>query len=73
MAERKKTPRNTWGVQSAVVSLLAGDGFRTDGPVRPRLHLFRVIYYVNFIAGWREAFRAWRERREDVRVKMETR
>ncbi len=37
-------PRNFLGVQSAVVSLLAGDVFRS-GPVRPRLYLFRVIYY----------------------------
>jgi flavin-dependent dehydrogenase len=65
-------PRNTWGVQSAVVSLLAGDVFRTDGPVPPRLRLFRVLYYVSFVAGWRAAFRAWRGRREDVRVTVGT-
>ena len=60
-------PRNFLGVQSAVVSLLAGDVFRA-GPVRPRLYLFRVIYYVNFIAQWPTAFRAWRKRRHDIRV-----
>jgi len=60
-------PRNFFGVQSAVVSLLAGDVFRA-GPVRPRLYLFRVIYYVNFIGQWPTAFRAWRKRREDIRV-----
>jgi flavin-dependent dehydrogenase len=60
-------PRNFLGVQSAVVSLLAGDVFRA-GPVRPRLYLFRVIYYVNFIAQWPTAFRAWRKRRRDIRV-----
>ncbi len=65
-------PRNVWGVQSAVVSLLAGDVFRTDGPVRPRLMLFRGIYYFNFIARWPEAYRAWRKRREDIRVPVET-
>jgi flavin-dependent dehydrogenase len=63
-------PRNFFGVQSAVVSLLAGDVFR-DGPVRPRLMLFRVIYYVNFIAQWPTAFRAWRQRRQDIRVSGE--
>jgi hypothetical protein len=61
-------PRNVWGVQSAVVSLLAGDVFRREGPVRPRLYLFRAIYYVNFIAQWPTAFRAWRKRRQDIRV-----
>ena len=60
-------PRNFLGVQSAVVSLLAGDVFRA-GPVRPRLYLFRVIYYVNFMAQWPTAFRAWRKRRQDIRV-----
>ena len=60
-------PRNFLGVQSAVVSLLAGDVFRA-GPVRPRLYLFRAIYYVNFIAHWPTAFRAWRKRRQDIRV-----
>jgi flavin-dependent dehydrogenase len=64
-------PRNFMGVQSAVVSLLAGDVFR-DGPVRPRLYLFRAIYYINFIAQWPTAFRAWRKRREDIRVTSET-
>ena len=64
-------PRNFLGVQSAVVSLLAGDVFRA-GPVRPRLYLFRVIYYVNFIAQWPTAFRAWRKRRQDIRVSGET-
>jgi flavin-dependent dehydrogenase len=60
-------PRNFMGVQSAVVSLLAGDVFRA-GPVRPRLYLFRVIYYVNFISQWPSALRAWRQRKRDIRV-----
>jgi flavin-dependent dehydrogenase len=63
-------PRNFLGVQSAVVSLLAGDVFRA-GPVRPRLYLFRAIYYANFIAHWPTAFRAWRKRRQDIRVPAE--
>jgi flavin-dependent dehydrogenase len=58
-------PRNVFGVQSAVVSLLAGDVFRS-GPVRPRLYLFRVIYYLNFLATLPTALRAWRKRRRDI-------
>ncbi len=61
-------PRDFLGVQSAVVSLLAGDVFRGGGPVRPRLYLFRVIYYINFISQWPTAFRAWRKRQVDIRV-----
>ena len=60
-------PSNVFGVQSAVVSLLAGDVFR-DGPVRPRLYLFRVIYYLNFVADLPTAFRAWRKRQRDIQV-----
>jgi flavin-dependent dehydrogenase len=64
-------PRNVLGVQSAVISLLAGDVFRA-GPVRPRLYLFRAIYYANFIVHWPAAFRAWRKRRQDIRASFDT-
>jgi len=63
-------PRNVFGVQSAVVSLLAGDVFRS-GPVRPRLYLFRVIYYLNFLATLPTALRAWRKHRRDIRPEDE--
>lgn len=64
-------PRNVFGVQSAVVSLLAGDVFRA-GPVRPRLYLFRVIYYLNFLADLPTSFRAWRKRQHDIQVPGES-
>ena len=64
-------PRNVFGVQSAVVSLLAGDVFR-GGPVRPRLYLFRVIYYLNFLADLPASFRAWRQRERDIQVPGES-
>ena len=64
-------PRNVFGVQSAVVSLLAGDVFRA-GPVRPRLYLFRVIYYLNFLADLPNSLRAWRKRQRDIEVPGES-
>ena len=64
-------PRNVFGVQSAVVSLLAGDVFRV-GPVRPRLYLFRVIYYLNFLTHLPTSLRAWRKRQRDIRVPHES-
>ena len=64
-------PSNFLGVQSAVVSLLAGDVFRA-GPVRPRLYLFRAIYYASFVAHWPTAFRAWRKRQHDMRASYES-
>jgi flavin-dependent dehydrogenase len=65
-------PRNPLGVRSAVISLLAGDVFRA-GPVRPRLYLFRALYYANFLAHWPTAFRAWRKRRRDIRESFDAR
>ncbi len=59
-------PKNLLGVQSAVVSFLAGDVFRS-GPVRPRLYLFRAIYYLFSLAALRTSVRAWRRRREAIR------
>ncbi len=59
-------PKNLFGVQSAVVSFLAGDVFRR-GPVMPRLYLFRGIYYAFSLARLRTSVRAWRRRREAIR------
>ena len=63
-------PRNLFGVQSAIVSLLAGDVFRW-GPVRSRLYLFRLIYYLNALGALPTAFRAWRNRKRDLKVSLE--
>ena len=63
-------PRNVLGVQSAVISLLAGDVFRA-GPILPRLYLFRVIYYANFLSALPTAFRAWRKHRRDIQTTAE--
>jgi flavin-dependent dehydrogenase len=59
-------PRNLLGVQSAVVSFLAGDVFRF-APVMPRLYLFRGIYYFFCATHLATSFRAWRRRREAIR------
>jgi flavin-dependent dehydrogenase len=63
-------PRNPFGVQTAIVSLLAGDVFRW-GPVGPRLYLFRMLYYLNALMALPTALRAWRNRRRDTRVSLE--
>jgi hypothetical protein len=63
-------PRNVFGVQSAIVSLLAGDVFRS-GPVRPRLYLFRVLYYLNVLGALPTAFRVWQTRRRDIKLSIE--
>lgn len=63
-------PRNLFGVQSAVVSLLAGDVFRW-GQVRPRLYLFRLFYYMTALAALPTAWRTWHRRRSDAKVSIE--
>lgn len=63
-------PRNLFGVQSAVVSLLAGDVFRR-GPVRPRLYLFRALYYLDSLRALPTAWRAWHARRRAVKLSIE--
>jgi hypothetical protein len=40
--------------------------------VRPRLYLFRVIYYLNFFSDLPASIRAWRKRRRDIQVPAES-
>ena len=67
MRDLLMAPRNPLGVQSAVISLLAGD---VDGrvPVAARILLFRAIYYAGVAASPLRAWRAWRRRLVDVRT-----
>ena len=58
-------PRNVLGVQSAVISLLAGDVFRV-GSVHRRLYFFRAIYYFNCLISLPTALRAWRNRKRVI-------
>jgi flavin-dependent dehydrogenase len=58
-------PRNFLGVQSAVISLLAGDVFHR-GAVHRRLYLFRAIYYVSCLLSLPTAVRAWRNRKRVI-------
>jgi len=39
--------------------------------VRSRLYLFRVIYYLNALGALPTAFRAWRNRKRDLKVSLE--
>ena len=61
-------PRNVLGVQGAVTSLLAGQVFEKSGPVRPRLRIFRVIYYAKCMASLPTAWLAWRNRKRAVQA-----
>jgi len=59
-------PRNILRVQEALLSLLAGDVFRSRA-VHVRLLFFKTVYYVNGLRAFRETLAAWRRRRAAAR------
>jgi hypothetical protein len=59
-------PRNVMGIESAVISFLAGDVFE-NGPVWRRLLAFRGLYYLTSLASLPTAVRAWALRRRNIR------
>ena len=60
-------PRNTWQVEQAVISMLAGDVF-DNAAVRRRLRVFRAIYYFTAATMTPKALRAWWRRRRGLRA-----
>jgi flavin-dependent dehydrogenase len=59
-------PRNIFRVQEALLSLLAGDVFRSRA-VHARLLLFKAVYYANELFSLRRSLAAWRRRRMAAR------
>ncbi len=57
------SPRNTFRMEEAILSLLAADIFRGT-PIRRPLFLFKVIYYISSIINWRESLASYRQRRK---------
>ncbi len=55
-------PRNIFGIEEAVLSMLAGDLYRKNTIDFP-LFLFKVLYYINFIAQWKENWKAYKRRK----------
>jgi flavin-dependent dehydrogenase len=55
-------PNNQWGIQSAVISLLAGDVYG-EPAVERRLRLFRTFYYLVCLRFLPQSFNHWRRRR----------
>lgn len=58
-------PRNVLGIQSGVISLLAGDVYGR-GRVFARIMMFRAVYYASVAASPLRAWRAWRMRRVNI-------
>jgi flavin-dependent dehydrogenase len=61
------SPRNVLGIESAMLSLLAGDVFRRSS-LRARLLVFKAIYYVSSALTARRTFLAWRRHRRDLQA-----
>jgi flavin-dependent dehydrogenase len=59
-------PNNQWGIQSAVVSLLAGD-VSGEREVDRRLRLFHAIYYLLCMRFLPQSITQWRRRRAAIR------
>jgi flavin-dependent dehydrogenase len=59
-------PNNQWGIQSAVISLLAGDVYG-EREVDRRLRLFHAIYYLVWMRFLPQSFKQWRRRRAAIR------
>jgi len=59
-------PKNIFGVESAVISFLAGDVFQR-GPVLRRLMFFRALYYTFSLGSLRTSIGAWRRRRQAIK------
>lgn len=57
-------PRNVWRMQEAMLSILAGDIFRTT-PVGPRLLGFKFIYYCSCLSILPESIKTWLWRRRN--------
>jgi len=62
-------PRNVLQVESAVVSMLAGDVF-DSGPVLRRLRLFRAIYALTALDMAPTALRGWLRRRRQIGIDL---
>ncbi|NOQ80085.1 MAG: hydroxylase [Gammaproteobacteria bacterium] len=60
-------PRNSWQVESAVISMLAGDIFDNKA-VKLRLKLFHFIYYTHAARMIPGTINSWLKRRRNIRV-----
>jgi len=61
------SPHNILGIESAMLSLLAGDVFRRSS-VRTRLIVFKLIYYISSAITIRRTFDAWRQHRRHLQL-----
>jgi flavin-dependent dehydrogenase len=61
------SPHNILGIESALLSLLAGDVCRRS-TVRARLVVFKTIYYLSSVLTPRRTIAAWRQQRRNLQA-----
>lgn len=66
MRELFMNPANPLRMQEAVLSLLAGDIYGRT-PIWVSLYLFKFVYFMGALAAWPRTWRAWRQRRRNIR------
>jgi len=59
------SPRNTFRMEQGILSLLAGDLFRST-PIRYPLFMFKLVYRIAFLLNLRENLAARRRRRQSL-------
>jgi len=59
-------PHNPFGVKEGLISMLAGDVFGST-PIWGRVRMLKVLYYLVSLGNFRRTFRAWKQRRINIR------
>ena len=59
-------PQNPFGVKEGLISMLAGDVFGST-PIWGRVRMLKVLYYLVSLGNFKRTWRAWRQRRINIR------
>jgi flavin-dependent dehydrogenase len=59
-------PSNKFRLQETLLSVLAGDLYR-DTPIRFRLQIFKLVYYIMSIKMLGKTYKAWRRRKYSIK------
>jgi flavin-dependent dehydrogenase len=60
-------PGNNFRIQEGIISLLAGDLYR-DTPVKSRLFMFKIIYYIMCVFHFPATLASYRKRKRNIRM-----
>ena len=60
-------PGNNFRIQEGIISLLAGDLYR-DTPVKSRLFIFKIIYYIMCVFHFPATLASYRKRKRNIRM-----